>query len=109
VLQLLDNAPFDGPSFPVSGSETRVVSESAMDGLLESARVNSGVLTISVSLLSIRFSSTDLVGDSGVGGGGAHSKSKYGFFHLGILVQHIAMRKNCKLAESWRCTRVKFS
>lgn len=88
----------------VTGSDTSVVSESAMDGLPESARINSGVFNISTS-------STDFVGGSGVGGGGggAHSKSRYGFLHFGILVQHIAARKNCKLAESWRCARVRLS
>ena len=86
-----------------------------MEGLSESARINSGVFDTSTSFLPSKLeapSSTDLVGGSGVGGvggEGAHSKSRYGFLHLGILVQHMAVRKNWRLAENWRWARVRLS
>ena len=109
VLQLFTNEPLTGS--PSTFSATRVASESAMEGLSESTRINLGVST--------ETSQTAVAGGGGVGvwvwigvvvgAGGAHSKSRYGFFHFGILVQHAAARKNCRLAESWRWARVRLS
>lgn len=94
ALLLLSRGPLCCPSSSVTASvsATRVASESAMDGLSESSRFNSGVLGISIVALASKPeapSSTGFVDGGRVGDGGAHSNSRYGFRHFGIPVQCI--------------------
>jgi len=81
ALLALSGGPLGCSPVPVSltESETSVASESAMDGLSESPRSNSGVSTLStVTLISGPETplSTDFGDGREAGGGGAHSNSR---------------------------------